>query len=63
MRFVRRLAAGLRTLGLGEALIDAVLAVNLVEAMDPRSSGPAIVSQVGELEAIIDYEGTQVVGP
>ena len=58
------LAVGPRMVRLGEPVLDAVLAADLVEAVNAHACGPAItvLRQVGELDAIIGEDGVQVVG-
>ena len=58
------LPVGPRVVRLGEAVLDAVLGADLVEAGDAEASGPAVTvaGQVGELNAIVGQDGVHVVG-
>ena len=57
------LAIGPRVVRLGEAVLDAAFAADLVEAVDAIASSPAIpvARQVGALDAIIGQDRVQVV--
>ena len=58
------LAVGPRMVRLGEPVFNAVLATDLIEAVDAQACGPAIpvLRQVGELDAMIDEDSVQAVG-
>ena len=58
------LTVGPGVVGLGEPMLDAIFAADLVEAMHTHPSGPAIpvAWQVGELDAVVGQDGVQVVG-
>ena len=58
------LAIGPRMVGLGQAVLDAVLAADLVEAMDSVARGTSVpvAREVGELDAIVGKDGVEVVG-
>jgi len=49
---------------LGEPVLDAMLAADLVEALDTQPSGGSIpvAWQAGELDAIVSQDGVQIVG-
>ena len=50
--------------GFGQPVLGAMLAADLVEAMDAHPGGPAVAGlwQVGELDAVISEDGVQVIG-
>ena len=58
------LAVGPGVVGLGKPVLDAMLATDLVEAVDAVARGPAIAvpRQVGELDAVVGEDRVQVVG-
>ena len=63
-RVVFGMPVGTRVVRLGEPMLDAMLAADLVDAVDAQASGPAfpVARQVGKLDAIVRQDGVQVVG-
>jgi hypothetical protein len=58
------LAVGPRVVRLCQSVLDAVLAADLVEAMDPVARGPSITIawEVGELDAIVSKNDVKALG-
>ena len=58
------LSVGTGVVGLGQPTLDAMLATDLVEAMDPEERRPTVpvLGQVGELGAVVGHDRVQTIG-